>query len=45
MMKNIKNIIGIPKNYPGITEGTNEWYKEKVRRMGKANAGRKRVEV
>lgn len=29
-MKNIKNIIGIPKNYPGITEGTNEWYKGKV---------------
>lgn len=30
MMKNIKNITGIPKNYPGIIEGTNEWYKEKV---------------
>lgn len=26
MMNNIKNIIGIPKNYPGIIEGTNEWY-------------------
>lgn len=30
MMKNIKNIIGIPKNYPGIIEGTNEWYKGEV---------------
>ena len=26
MMNNIKNIIGIPKNYTGIIEGTNEWY-------------------
>lgn len=25
-MKNIKKITDIPKNYPGIIEGTNEWY-------------------